>query len=197
MRLTILGNNGPFPAPGGACSGYLVESDSGETRILLDCGTGVLAHLTQLMPDIHLDAVVLSHLHYDHMSDMLPMHYYFQFHPLARPLNVLLPGAPAEVRTLIEDKQFDLWPMRETMIGEMRLRFCRVRHPVPTYAISVECDGRRLVYTGDTNTEPVLELFADGADLLLADAGFQAPIITRTLPHLSAALAGSSRATRG
>ena len=87
-----------------------MESDSGETRILLDCGTGVLAHLTQLMPDIHLDAVVLSHLHYDHMSDMLPMHYYFQFHPLARPLNVLLPGAPAEVRTLIEDKQFDLWP---------------------------------------------------------------------------------------
>ena len=85
MRLTILGNNGPFPAPGGACSGYLVESDSGETRILLDCGTGVLAHLTQLTPDIHLDAVVLSHLHYDHMSDMLPMHYYFQFHPLARP----------------------------------------------------------------------------------------------------------------
>ena len=46
MRLTVLGNNGPYPAPGGACSGYLLESDSGETKILLDCGTGVLSRLT-------------------------------------------------------------------------------------------------------------------------------------------------------
>ena len=80
--------------------------------------------------------------------------------------------------------------MRETMIGEMRLRFCRVRHPVPTYAISVECDGRRLVYTGDTNTEPVLELFADGADLLLADAGLSSADYHENAPHLSAALCG-------
>ena len=29
MKLTILGMNGPFPAPGGATSGYLLESDSG------------------------------------------------------------------------------------------------------------------------------------------------------------------------
>ena len=31
MYLTILGNNGPFPAPDGACSSYLLESDSAET----------------------------------------------------------------------------------------------------------------------------------------------------------------------
>ncbi len=191
MRLTILGNNGPFPAPGGACSGYLVESDSGQTSILLDCGTGVLSRLMQVMPVQKLNAIVLSHLHYDHMSDMLPMHYYFQFHPLQRPLNVFLPGAPAEVRALIEDKQFDLWPMRETVIGEMRLRFCRVRHPVPTYAVSIECDGRRMVYTGDTNTETALELFADGADLLLADAGLCNADYHENAPHLSAELCGT------
>ena len=33
MKLTILGMNGPFPAPGGATSGYLLESDSGETKL--------------------------------------------------------------------------------------------------------------------------------------------------------------------
>ena len=190
MRLTILGNNGPYPAPGGACSGYLVESDSGNTRILIDCGTGVLASLTKMLPAERLNAIVLSHLHFDHMSDMLPMRYYFQFHPLARPMNVFLPGAPADVRALMEDKQFDLWPMREATIGEMRLRFCRVRHPVPTYAISVECDGRRMVYTGDTNTEPALELFADGADLRLADAGLSSADYSENAPHLSTGLCG-------
>ena len=190
MRLTVLGNNGPFPAPGGACSGYLVESDSGNTCVLLDCGTGVLARLQQIMPAERLEAVVLSHLHYDHMSDMLPMHYYFQFHPLEKPLNVFLPGAPAEVRASIEDAQFDLWPMRETVIGEMTLRFCRVRHPVPTYAVKIECDGTSFVYTGDTNTEPALELFADGADLLLADAGLSNADYHENAPHLSARLCG-------
>jgi len=36
MFLSVLGVNGPFPAAGGACSRYLVESDSGETKLLLD-----------------------------------------------------------------------------------------------------------------------------------------------------------------
>ena len=75
MILKILGNNGPYPAPGGACSGYLLQSDSGDTRILIDCGPGVLSRMmTEDCLDT-LDAVVLSHLHYDHMSDMLPMQY--------------------------------------------------------------------------------------------------------------------------
>lgn len=37
MKLTVLGNNGPYPAPGCACSGYSLQSDSGATSILLDC----------------------------------------------------------------------------------------------------------------------------------------------------------------
>ena len=70
MKLTILGNNGPYPASNAACSGYLLESDSGKTHVLIDCGTGVLAQLVgrSLLPS--LDAVLLSHLHFDHMSEM-------------------------------------------------------------------------------------------------------------------------------
>ena len=88
MRLTILGNNGPYPAAGGACSSYLLESDSGSTAILVDCGAGALARLEERLPIERLDAVVLSHLHYDHMSDMLPLHYALQFRPRARALDV-------------------------------------------------------------------------------------------------------------
>lgn len=190
MRLTILGNNGPYPAPGGACSGYLLESDSGNTVILLDCGTGVLARLSEHTSLDRLDAVVLSHLHYDHMSDMLPMHYALQFHPRKRPLNVYAPAQPASVRALLAGDFIDVWPMREVLIGEMKLSFCPVRHPVEAYAISVECDGARFVYTGDSNTDFALELFCDGADLLLADAGLSSEDHTEDKPHLSAALCG-------
>lgn len=190
MRLTILGNNGPYPAPDGVCSGYLLESDSGNTTILLECGTGVLARLQERVALEDLDAIVLSHLHYDHMSDMLPLHYALQFHPRKRPLNVFAPPNPAQVRTLLGSGQIDLWPMRETTVGEMKLSFCPVRHPVETYAIAVECDGGRFVYTGDTNTDYALELFCDSADLLLADAGLSSADYSESAPHLSAALCG-------
>ena len=43
MKLTILGNRGPYPTPNGACSGYLLESE--KTHILIECGTGVLAKM--------------------------------------------------------------------------------------------------------------------------------------------------------
>ena len=120
MRLTVLGNNGPYPIPGGACSGYLLESDSGNTTILLDCGTGVLARLEQCIPLDQLDAVVLSHLHYDHMSDMLPMHYALQFNPRKKPLNVYAPATPVEVRKLLGHAQIDLWRMSTPACGSTK-----------------------------------------------------------------------------
>lgn len=190
MRLTILGNNGPYPAPNSACSGYLLESDSGNTTLLLECGCGVLSRLEQHLSLQKLDAVVLSHLHYDHMSDLLPMHYALQFNPRPRALDVYAPSEPANVRALLKGGAMDVWPMKKTLIGEMTLTFCPVRHPIETFAVCVECDGARLVYTGDTNTDFALELFCDGADLLLADAGLSSADHTDDAPHLSAALCG-------
>lgn len=190
MKLTILGNNGPYPAPGGACSGYLLESDSGNTAILIDCGTGVLQNLMRLDALDRLDAVVLSHLHYDHMSDLLPMQYAIQFHPRPHPLPVYAPETPEQVRAILDAPCYDLWPCKDTVIGEMKLSFNPARHPVETNAIAVNCDGARFVFTGDSNTDPLLELFCEGADLLLADAGLSAEDWKPTAPHYSAALCG-------
>ena len=95
-----------------------------------------------------------------------------------------------EIRALLGGAQIDLWPMRDAEVGEMRVSFCPVRHPVETYAIAVACDGARIVYTGDSNTDSALELFCSGADLLLADAGLSAADHAESSPHLSAALCG-------
>ena len=186
MQLTILGNNGPFPAPNGACSGYLLESDSGDTRVLIDCGPGVLARLMDLGGPAALDAVLLSHLHYDHMSDMLPMQYALQFNPRPKPLPVYAPDAPEAVHALLKAPCFDLWEAEDVTIGEMRVSFTPARHPVPTNAIAVECDGRRFVFTGDSNQDALVELFCEGADLLLADCGLSSADHKFTAPHYSA-----------
>ena len=191
MKLTILGNNGPYPAPNGACSGYLLESDSGNTTILIDCGTGVLANLMAADALDRLDAVVLSHLHNDHFSDLLPMQYAIQFHPRKHPLPVYAPASPEPMRALLEAIPcYDVWNCRDTAIGEMKLSFTPARHPVETNAVAVECDGARFVFTGDSNTNALVEFFCEGADLLLADAGLSTDDWKESAPHYSAALCG-------
>ena len=185
MKLTILGCNGPFPAPGGACSGYLLEAAG--ARVLIDCGAGVLARLTAMVPPECLDAVVLSHLHYDHMSDMLPLIYRMQGQ--ARRLPVYAPNAPAAVRALLEGA-FDVRDLAAGgEIGPLRLTAFPVRHPVPCFATRFEAEGKAFCYTGDTNTCPGLAGFAAGCDLLLADACFTEAQWAENKPHLSARLA--------
>lgn len=189
MILTILGNNGPFPAAGGACSGYLLESDSRETRILIDCGTGSLANLNKYYKPHELNAIVLTHLHFDHMSDMLPMKYQLDMSPIVS-LPVYAPDAPAQVVNALVGGKLDLYPAEDATIGEMRVSFLPAVHPVKANCVCVECDGQKFVFTGDTNENPPLELFAHSADLLLADAGFLEKDWMAGKPHLSALKCG-------
>ena len=185
MILTILGNNGPFPAAGGACSGYLLESNSGNTRVLIDCGTGSLANLNRYYQPHELTAVILTHLHFDHMSDMLPMRYQLDMSPIVS-LPVYAPEAPEAVAAMLRGGKLDLYPAQDVSIGEMKVSFLPAVHPVPANSVCIECDGTKFVFTGDTNVNLPLEFFAHDADLLLADAGFLRKDWQEMRPHLSA-----------
>lgn len=195
MQLTILGNNGPYPAAGGACSGYLLTSE--KTSILIECGTGVLANLRQNRSVDSLDAVILSHLHFDHMSDMLPMVYALQFCPPREKLPVYAPDSPESIRKLLNVPCYAPMEMLDTIIGDISVTFCPVRHPVKSFAMRFECSGRVFVYTGDTNVVDGLDDFCKGADLLLADAGLSDADWKMEAPHLSARACGELAASAG
>ena len=72
IKITVLGCYGPFPPIGGATSGYLLELNSQNTqkKFLLDCGSGVLAKLQQYISPNSLDGIIVTHMHYDHCSDL-------------------------------------------------------------------------------------------------------------------------------
>jgi len=183
MRLTVLGCNGPYPEAGGACSGYLLKT--GDTRILLDFGSGTLSFLTALTAPEKIDAVILSHLHYDHMSDMLPLS--FRFAMQGKRIPVYAPAAPENVRALLDCPAFEWRDIAAGgQIGDVRFTAMPVRHPVPAYAVRLEAEGKTLCYTGDTNTCAGLDRFISGCQLLLADACFTDELWNEELPHLSA-----------
>ncbi len=179
MKLTVLGRYGPFPAPGGACSGYLLQS--GDVALALDFGSGVLRNLLQKLPDLGLTAVLLTHLHSDHMSDMLVLRYALQQlsahgRSVPLPLSIVAPDEPeAEFRQLAGSGVFDMVPARDGLrirFGDLSVLLHRVMHPVPTYCFFIEHRGRRLFYTGDTGYFGNLVDLAQGAHVILADTGF-------------------------
>src|SRR4051812_13710738 len=67
MRLTVLGCAGSFPGPESACSAYLLEAEG--FRLLIDFGSGSLSALQRYSDMNGIDAIVLTHLHCDHMLD--------------------------------------------------------------------------------------------------------------------------------
>lgn len=193
MELTVLGCNGPYPEAGEACSGYLLRS--GGHALLLDCGSGVLGKLALHMPVAALDGLILTHLHADHMSDALVLRYALEFArnrgERTQPLPVWRPSQPAQWAELLEGTPaFETRDPAAGTLGPWRFSFLPVRHPVPAYAVRVEAEGRTFVYTGDTNVCPELADFAEGADLLLADAAFPRERWNAELPHMSAWHAG-------
>lgn len=195
MNLTILGRNGPWPAAGGACSGYLLEA--GGARLLLDCGCGVLGKLQEHCPVERLDGIVLSHLHADHMGDMMVLRYALPFFlgngSMPGRLPVFLPAGPAEAADAISsDNGFEACTVGGgdaiTFRG-LRLEFFPVRHPVPCNAVKIGFEGKTVVYSGDMNVTEGFEEFARGAGLLLIDGCFREKDWNENLPHLSASLA--------
>ncbi|MEA5059545.1 MAG: MBL fold metallo-hydrolase [Candidatus Pelethousia sp.] len=198
MKLTVLGRYGPFPAPGGACSGYLLES--GDIALALDLGSGTLSNLLRRLPGLGLTAILLSHLHSDHMSDMLVLRYALQQlsahgRSVPMPLSVVCPDEPdLEFRQLAGSGVYDMVPARDGLrirFGTMAISFHRVIHPVPTYCFHIEHQGRRLFYTGDTGYFAGLSDLARGANVILAGTGFlNAEKTTAIAPHLTAGEAG-------
>src|ERR671938_80997 len=86
MRITVLGKSPAWQDADGACSGYLVEG--GGARLLLDCGPGVFGKLRRFVDYVDVDAVVISHLHADHIFDLVPYASGLRYAPRQQPVPV-------------------------------------------------------------------------------------------------------------
>jgi ribonuclease BN (tRNA processing enzyme) len=177
LKLTVLGNYGPYPKAGGACSGFLLTSDN--SNILIDCGSGVVSKLQQHIDIEELDAVILSHLHSDHAGDMLTLGYAVDIklkkQQMKESLKVYLPGEPAdEFERIASRPGFEASKIDESLIlkiKDVEIVFKEMKHGYQNYAISIQKGNRRFVYSGDTMPNEDLIKFAKDADLFLCEAG--------------------------
>ena len=197
MELKILGAYGPYPAAGKACSGYLLQKDG--FNLLIECGNGVLSRLQNYIDLTELDAILISHLHADHISDLFIIRYALQIAGESdtdlKKLSIYLPGEPLEERARFEENDFINYyniPADNGLlnIGPFVVKFLKTVHPIPCYAMQIESDNKKIVYSADTEYFEALEKFASNAKLFICEANYQNTEIARSMPnHLSAAQA--------
>ncbi len=192
MKLIVLGNQGPFPGADGACSGFLLQDK--ETNILIDCGSGVASRLQKYCKFEKLDAIVLSHLHSDHSSDMLVLRYAMQaklmVKNIAKALEVYTPPTPEHYyKELDFNGAFNLHKISDGMQVEVKgfkFTFYKTAHPVECYGMRIEKHGKVFAYSADTIYHENIIKLAENADLFLCEANATENIRKfSNPPHLS------------
>lgn len=193
MKLTVLGGSAAGPNTGAGCSGYLV--DSGRVRLVLDLGPGTLPELRRHADFRTLDAIVVSHMHLDHILDLAALRFALAYNPITPPSPLPLwlpPGGGAHLDRLASAfvdeegeaaaffssvfaiREYD--PERDLAIGNHSLRFTPTVHYVPCWAIRLDTDrSRSLGYTADTGPAAPLAPFFAGVDVLISEATLAAP----------------------
>ena len=197
LELTVLGCSGSYPGPGSACSGYLVRG-AGST-VWVDAGSGTLANLQRHVGLGDVDAVVLSHEHPDHWSDLEGYRVACAFAVEREGVPVYAPAGLAERLSTDPAPWFD-WHVvadgDDVDVAGLRFRFSRTDHPPETLAMRIERDGRVLAYTADTGPGWSLEALGPGIDLALCEGTYLADK-EGTSPHLSARQAGAMASAAG
>src|SRR3954469_10700790 len=166
MRLTVLGGSAASPNTGMGCAGFLVETAS--TRLVLDLGPGTLPELRRHTDFRGLDAVIISHLHVDHVLDLLALRHALAYNPVPAPAPTpvwLPPGGKTFLATATapfdacdQPGRFgatvtvaEYAPQEPLAIGDVTITFAPAVHDIPAWAIRVDGPhGESLGYTGDT-----------------------------------------------
>jgi len=198
VKLQVVGSSGTFPVQGRPASGYLIEQSG--TRVWCDAGPGTFVNLP--VDSYMVDAIVISHQHPDHCSDVFTAFHTWTYCPDPR-TNVPIYAPQAvwdRVSGFLDGGQgsrlretFDftpVWTGDVVEIGDLSVSFVETDHSVPTVGSRWEAENRTLFFTGDTGPKGDWQDLARGADLLLSEAAYQERGEDDYPHHLTSAEAG-------
>ncbi|KMJ57904.1 hypothetical protein AB685_13785 [Bacillus sp. LL01] len=180
MKLTVVGFWGGYPAVNSATSGYLVEHEN--FKLLIDCGSGVLAQLQNYIEVTDLDAVILSHYHHDHVADIGPLQFarLISFYMGKTVTQLHIYGHQEDMKgfAALDHKEYTKGiaydPSKALKVGPFTIEFLKTTHPVPCYAMKVSTEEGSFVYTADTSYQESFIPFTKGADLLICECNLYA-----------------------
>lgn len=206
MELTVLGSGTLQPTTERGCSGYHVRIE--KNNILLDAGSGVLRQLAKMGIEAEdLDYIFLSHLHIDHISDVIPI-LFSKKHVLRKIKKDLAIYGPRGFRNYYDscDALFhdSIHPdgynveIIEYKEGKMDfedffIEFFPVSHTDNSHGIRItDRDGHILSYSGDTDYCENLVSICKNSDVAILECTFSDN--NKVTGHLTPTEAGKAAA---
>jgi phosphoribosyl 1,2-cyclic phosphodiesterase len=197
LTVRFLGVRGSIATPGAELSAggntACLEVCAGDTRIILDAGTGLRALGNERMAGgPRHSTILLSHLHWDHVCGLpffTPIYVPGHRVEIASGPNGVLPLEDA-IRSMFRAPFFpvdftelggqvttrELRANERFTIGDIEITMARLNHPDPVYGFRLEHDGHSIVYATDTEhfacVDPTLKRLAAGADILVYDSQY-------------------------
>ena len=195
LTVRFLGVRGSIAVPGMAAGGNTacIEVVAGDTRIILDAGTGLRTLGNERMANgIRHSTILLSHLHWDHVAGLqffTPVYVPGHRVEIASGPNGVMPH-DAAIRSLFRAPFFpvdfddlggtvttrELRPNDTFEIGGIKVTMAKLNHPDPVYGYRLEHAGQSIVYATDTEhfscVDPTLKKLAAGADILIYDSQY-------------------------
>jgi phosphoribosyl 1,2-cyclic phosphodiesterase len=195
LTVRFLGVRGSIATPGMTAGGNTacLEVVAGDTRIILDAGTGLRQLGNERMASgIRNSTILLSHLHWDHVAGLqffTPVYVPGYRVEIASGPNGVMSHDTA-IRSLFRAPFFpvdfddlggtvttrELRPNDKLQIGDITVTMARLNHPDPVYGYRLEHGGQSIVYATDTEhfacVDPTLKKLAAGADILIYDAQY-------------------------
>jgi ribonuclease BN (tRNA processing enzyme) len=180
LKITVLGPWGAYPKAGEATAGYLLEHL--DEKILVDCGSGVLAQLQKYIKLSEITAVIISHTHFDHIADLGCLQYACL---IDQDLGIRTSTLPIYMADEANDNKFKEMAGTEIrrisveealVIKRLRFTFFKTFHGAFCLAMKIQYLNKTIVYTADTYYDETLVDFCANADALIAETSFNKAI---------------------
>ncbi|MEW6335422.1 MAG: MBL fold metallo-hydrolase [Thermodesulfobacteriota bacterium] len=186
VRIRFLGSGDNFGSGGRFQT--CIHVDAGGSPFLIDCGASSLIPMKRAgIRSDRIDVILISHLHGDHFGG-IPF-FILDAQLISRreaPLRIAgPPGLTQRIREAMEvfypgssgiERKFaiEYLEMKEdeyTQVGDLAVLPARAVHGsgAPSCALRVECAGKVIAYSGDTEWTDALLRVADNADLFICE----------------------------
>ncbi len=189
VSIKFLGSGDAFGSGGRLQICILIEAAG--AKLLLDCGASALISMKRFyVSTADIDKILITHLHGDHFGG-IPFFILDSQLISKRTKPLLIAGPPglkdrihsameimfpgsSDVKQKFQIEFLELQASTRTEIDQFFVTAERVAHASgsPSYALRIECAGRSIAYSGDTEWTDNLISVARGADLFIAEAYF-------------------------
>ena len=189
VSVKFLGSGDAFGSGGRLQICILIEAAG--AKFLLDCGASALISMKRFgVSSADIDKILITHLHGDHFGG-IPF-FILDSQLISKRTKPLLIAGPPSIKDRIYSAMEIMFPGSSRVKQKFRIEFQELQAGArtemdqvfvtaegvahasgsPSYALRIECAGKSIVYSGDTEWTDNLIKVVRGADLFIAEAYF-------------------------